>query len=98
MSFSAQFHKTMVPYKQNESDVYPYYFRFLESLTVKRRQAQEQLAEKAISDAKEEEVKAAAAAAAAAEAALNQNGPTSTSAPVTPATTPSGLREGEFES
>lgn len=66
-------------------------YRFLEVLTAKRRQAQEKLAEKALEDAmtmQEEEAKAAAEAAAA-------NGPKSISAPATPATTPTGIREGK---
>lgn len=65
------------------------YDLFLEVLTAKRRQAQEKLAEKALEDAmtmQEEEAKAAAEAAAA-------NGPKSISAPATPATTPTGIRE-----
>ena len=74
-----------------------FHIRFLDALTNKRREQQEKLAEKALTEArkKKEEAERKAAAAEAAAAKSQQNGPKS--APVTPATTPGAVREGTFD-
>jgi len=63
-------------------------YRFLDTLTNKRRETQDRLAEKAIEEARKKQDQ---------DAATQQNG-SAVSAPVTPATTPTappaGIREG----
>ena len=73
---------------------YCHHSRFLAGLTNRRREQAEQLAQKALEDARRQQEEERAAAAAAAAAAAQQN--KTVSAPTTPVAPPSGtLREGK---